>query len=83
MILTVFQKKCASLQNQLELGHILSVEFGKYINNGPPFQPILSGPTLSTGSFDIESLFINIPLDETIDICMNQLFENINNVERF
>ena len=33
-------------------------------------------PTLSIGSLDVDSLFTNIPLDETIDICVNQLFEN-------
>ena len=31
---------------------------------------------LSMGSLDVDSLFTNIPLDETIDICINQLFEN-------
>ena len=35
------------------------------------------------GSIDIDSLFTNIPLDETIDICINQLFENTGNVEGF
>ena len=33
-------------------------------------------PTLCMGSLDVDSLFSNIPLDETIDICVNQLFEN-------
>ena len=33
------------------------------------------------GSLDIDSLFTNIPLDETIDICINQLFENTDTVE--
>ena len=27
-------------------------------------------------SFDIGSLFTNIPLDETLNICLNQLFPN-------
>ena len=27
-------------------------------------------------SFDVKSLFTNIPLDETVDICINSLFEN-------
>ena len=40
-------------------------------------------PTLSMGSLDLDSLFTNIPIDETIDICVNQLFENIDNVEGF
>ena len=33
-------------------------------------------PTLTMGSLDVDLLFTNIPLDETIDICVNQLFEN-------
>ena len=35
------------------------------------------------GSLDVDSLFANIPLDETIDICVNQLFENTDTVEGF
>ena len=35
------------------------------------------------GSLDVDSLFTNIPLDETIDICVNQLFENTDTVEGF
>jgi len=31
-------------------------------------------------SFDIQSLFTNIPLKETMDICTNRLFENTDNV---
>ena len=38
-------------------------------------------PTLSMGSLDVDSFFTNIPLDETIDICINQLFENTDTVE--
>ena len=34
-------------------------------------------------SLDVDSLFTNIPLDETIDICVNQLFENADTVEGF
>ena len=41
------------------------------------------GSTLSMGSLDVDSLFTNIPLDETIDICVNQLFENTDTVEGF
>ena len=36
-------------------------------------------------SFDIESLFTNIPLEETINICVNKLFENntkVNNLTK-
>ena len=35
------------------------------------------------GSLDVDSLFANIPLDETTDICVNQLFENTDTVEDF
>ena len=37
--------------------------------------------TLSMGSLDVDLLFTNIPLDGTIDICVNRLFENTNTVE--
>ena len=40
-------------------------------------------PTLTMGSLDVDSLFTNIPLDETIDICINQRFENTDTVEGF
>ena len=33
-------------------------------------------PSLSMGILDVDSLFTNIPVDKTIDICINQLFEN-------
>ena len=33
------------------------------------------------GSLAVDSLFINIPLEETIDICTNTLFENTEKVE--
>ena len=39
--------------------------------------------TLSMGSLDVDSLFNNIPLDEIIDTCINQLFENTDTVEGF
>ena len=32
-------------------------------------------------SLDIDSLFTNIPLEVTIDICANTLFENTEKVE--
>ena len=38
---------------------------------------------LSMGSLDKDSLFTNILLDETTDICVNQLFENTDIVEGF
>ena len=38
-------------------------------------------PKLSMDSSDVYSLFTSIPLDETIDICINQLFENTDTVE--
>jgi len=34
-------------------------------------------------SFDIVSLFTNIPLKETIDICMNNLFQTVETVQGF
>ena len=34
-----------------------------------------------TGSLDVDSPFTNIPLEETIDICTNTLFENTEKVE--
>ena len=40
-------------------------------------------PTLTMGSLDVDSFFTNIPLDETVDICVNQLFENTDTVEGF
>ena len=40
-------------------------------------------PSLSMGRLDVDSLFTNIPLDETIDICINQLFQNTDTVEGF
>ena len=40
-------------------------------------------PSLSMGGLDVDSLFTNIPLDETIDICINQLFANADTVEGF
>ena len=35
------------------------------------------------GSLDVDSLFTNIALDETIDIFVNQLFENADTAEVF
>ena len=40
-------------------------------------------PTSSAGSLDVDSLFTKIPLDETIDICVNQLYENTDTVQGF
>jgi hypothetical protein len=31
-------------------------------------------------SFDVENLFTNIPLSETIDICLNSLFKDVNDL---
>ena len=33
-------------------------------------------------SLDVDSRIINIPLEETIDVCTNTLFENMEKVER-
>ena len=40
-------------------------------------------PSLSMGSLDVDSLFTSIPLDETIDIYISQVFENTDTVEGF
>ena len=40
-------------------------------------------PTLYMCSLDVDPLFANIPLDETFDICINQLFGKIDTVEWF
>ena len=34
-------------------------------------------------SFDVESLFINIPLQETIDLCVDLLFNDKPNIDGF
>ena len=39
--------------------------------------------TFSMGSLDVDSLFANIPFEETFDTCLNQLFENIDTAEGF
>ena len=36
---------------------------------------------LFVGSLDVDSLFVNIALEETIDICTNTIFENTEEVE--
>ena len=38
---------------------------------------------LLMASFDIESLFTNIPLQETIDLCVENLFQDRTNVDSF
>ena len=47
---------------------------------------ILSVPSIPfMCSFDIVSLFTNIPIDETINICLNELYKNsdsVNNLSR-
>ena len=40
-------------------------------------------PSLSMDNLDVDSLFTNNPFDETIDVCINQLFENNDNRLRF
>ena len=37
--------------------------------------------SLTKGSLDVDSLFTNNTLDETINFCINQLFENTDAVE--
>ena len=36
---------------------------------------------LVMASFDIESLFTNVPLKETIDVCVDILFSNTTNID--
>ena len=38
---------------------------------------------LFMGSLDVNSLFTNIPLEETIEICTNELFKESETVEGF
>ena len=33
------------------------------------------------GILDVDFLFTNIPFEETIDICLNTLFENMEKIE--
>ena len=40
-------------------------------------------PVLSIGILHVDSLFTNIPPDQTTDICINQLLENTDIVENF
>ena len=35
------------------------------------------------GNLDVDPLFTNIQLDETIDICVNQFFENTDTFKGF
>ena len=39
--------------------------------------------TFSMGRLDVDSLFANIPPEETFDTCLSQLFENIDTAEGF
>ena len=38
-------------------------------------------PEFFVGKLDVDSLFTNIPLEETIDICTNKPFENTEKLE--
>ena len=40
-------------------------------------------PTLSMGCLGVKSFFTNILLNETIDVCINHLFESTDTVEGF
>lgn len=54
-----------------------SFEFGKEV--------LQQDPSLFMASLDVEALFTSLPLLETIDICINELFENkdtVNNMNR-
>ena len=39
-------------------------------------------PSLIMGSLDVDALFTNIPLDETIDICISELYKNDDLVKK-
>ena len=49
-----------------------SFEFGKEV--------LQQDPSLFMASLDVEALFTSLPLLETIDICINELFENKDTV---
>ena len=51
-----------------------SYEFSKLITSIP------NANNYTICSFDVTSLFTNIPLDETIDICINRIFPNPNSI---
>ena len=44
-------------------------------------QIVEQGSEFFMGNLDVDSLFTNIPLEETIDICTNTLYENTEKVE--
>ena len=52
-----------------------SFEFARAVRN--------QNPDLYMASFDIDSLFTNVPLDETIDICVKKLFGRKRKFEGF
>ena len=45
-------------------------------------QVLEQDPSLIMGSLDVEALFTSIPLDETIDICVNEVFKNVDLVNK-
>ena len=45
-------------------------------------QVLEQDPSLFMGSLDVEALFTSIPLDETIDICVNENFKNVDLVNK-
>ena len=52
-----------------------SFEFARVVRN--------QNPALYMASFDIDSLFTNVPLDETIDICVKKLYGRKKKYEGF
>ena len=44
-------------------------------------EEIIDQQHLLMGSLDVDSLFTNIPLEETIEICTNELFKESETVE--
>ena len=55
-------------------------KLAKYL--APTLEPLITNKYAVKDSFnlDIDSLFTNIPLEETIEICINNLFENNDTV---
>ena len=84
-ILSAFQTPTYNLAKFLIPILNLSTENGHTVKDSFQFgeDTCQQDPTSSIGSLGVDSLFTNIFLDETIDISVNQLFENINSVEGF
>ena len=47
------------------------------------FNSIINSSRVVMASFDVKSLFTNIPADKTIDIILNTLFSNMSLIQQF